>query len=162
MCNDPKLLEGYMIQSVLPVFPPGANEINSQVGFQERDGRIYYFHGQFPVFSHEKRDINSFRFITAQFHISGHVKQSEIVKAFGVPPISVKRSVKRLRENGIDGFSKKQRSGGTAHVLTDRVLVGIQKDLDKGLSTSEIAKKKKLKSNTIQKAISSGKLKKRD
>jgi transposase len=151
-----------MIQAVLPIFPPGANEINNQVGFQERDGRIYYFHGQFPVFSHEKSDINSFRYITAQFHLSGHVKQNEIVEAFGVPAISVKRSVKRLREEGIDGFSTKRRSGGTAHVLTKRVLAGIQKDLDNGMSTSEIAKKKKLKANTIQKAIASGKLKKRD
>lgn len=106
----PKKRRLVMIQTVLPIFPSGANEINSHIGFQEKDGLIYYFHGQFPVFSHRKDDLNSFRFVTAQFHICGHVKQVEIVNAFGVTPISVKRSVKLLREHGIEGLAFSQSS----------------------------------------------------
>ena len=49
------------------------------------------------------------RFITAQLVVSGNAKQVEIIEAFGVPPISVKRSVKILREEGIEGFSKKKK-----------------------------------------------------
>jgi phage portal protein BeeE len=36
--------------------------------------------------------------ITAQFCESGNAKQAEIARAFGVPPISVKRAVKLYRK----------------------------------------------------------------
>ncbi len=88
-----------MLQMQLPIFPPGLTLINRQIGFQKRDGIVYYFHGQLPVFSHDEDDLASFRFITAQLVLSGNVKQIEIAKAFGVPYISVKRSLKRLRDH---------------------------------------------------------------
>jgi predicted transcriptional regulator len=149
-----------MIQSVLPIFPPGSNCINNHVGFEEKEGRVYYFHGQFPIYFHEKMDLISFRYITAQLVVSGNVKQAEVIKAFGVPAISVKRSVKLLREEGIEGFTKK-RTGGTPHVLTSEVAEKVQRDLYKGLSPGKIGKKYNLKQSTIQKAINSGRLKKK-
>jgi hypothetical protein len=42
--------------------------------------------------------------ITAQFYTNGYVKQMDIVRAFGVTPISVKRAVKRYQEQGVQGF----------------------------------------------------------
>jgi transposase len=38
--------------------------------------------------------------ITAQFCVNGNAKQMDIVRAFGVTKISVKRAVKRYREQG--------------------------------------------------------------
>lgn len=149
-----------MTQAVLPIFPPGANTINRNVGFIEKNNEIFYFLGQLPIFSHIKDDISSFRFITAQLVVNGSVKQVEIVDAFGVPPISVKRSVKTLKEEGIAGFSKKKK-GGTPHVLTPEVVSKAQKYLNEGLCPSEVAKKLQLKSSsTIRKAINTGRLKK--
>ena len=98
-----------MPQTLLPIFPPGLTFINRQIGFEKKDGRIYYFHGILPVFSHDEDDLESFRFITSQLIVGGNVKQVEIVNAFGISSISVKRSVKRLREKGAQGFPRYKR-----------------------------------------------------
>ena len=73
-----------MAQLQLPIFPDGYTPINSLIGFQKRDGWIYYFHGSLPVYSHAEDDYDSFRFITSELVVSGSVKQADIVRAFGV------------------------------------------------------------------------------
>ena len=92
------------MQMILPLFSNEIKLINNLIGFQKKDDRIYYFHGLLPLFSHEEHDIESFRFITSQMIINGNVTQAEVIRAFGVPAISVKRAVKRLREAGSEGF----------------------------------------------------------
>jgi hypothetical protein len=42
--------------------------------------------------------------ITSQFCVHGGARQSDIIRVFGVTPISVKRSVKIYREEGLKGF----------------------------------------------------------
>jgi transposase len=149
-----------MLQMQFPIFPSSLTLINRQVGFEKKDGRIYYFCGQLPVFSHEKDDLASFRFITAQLVLSGNVKQIEIAEAFGVPYISVKRSVKRLRERGPHGFFAKPK-GRSPHVLTPEVVEKAQRLLYNGHTPSVVAKKLNLKANTIGKAIQAGRLHKK-
>jgi hypothetical protein len=60
-----------MHQMPLPIFAPGLSFINRQIGFEKKDGRIYYFQGLFSVFSHDKEDLESFRFITSQLVQAG-------------------------------------------------------------------------------------------
>jgi transposase len=151
-----------MLKMQLPLFPPELTFINRQISFQKRDGKIYYFHGLFPLFSHKESDLKSFRLITSELVVSGNVKQIEIAKAFGVTYISVKRSVKLLRKEGPEGFFKKEEAKDrTPHVLTDEVVEKVQGYLDKGYSSSEIAGKLNLKANTIRKAIQAGRLRKK-
>jgi hypothetical protein len=38
-----------MPQVQLPIFPAGVTHINSEVAFEERDGKVYYFNGHLPV-----------------------------------------------------------------------------------------------------------------
>jgi transposase len=149
-----------MPQLQLPIFPPGLTFINRQIGFEKREGRIYYFHGLLPVFCHDEEDLDSFRFITSQLVMGGNVKQVDIVKAFGVPSISVKRSVKRLREQGSRGFFK-EKKGRSAHVLIPEVQEKAQRLLYNGHNPSEVALRLKLKANTIRKAIQAGRLHKK-
>ena len=87
-----------MPQLQLPMFPEGVTHITNQLAVMKKDGQVTYFNGHMPVFSHDETDIETFRMITSQFCVSGHVKQSEIIRAFGVTSISVKRSVKTYRE----------------------------------------------------------------
>ena len=93
-----------MPQTSLPFFPEDIKLINSQVGFQKRNGIVYYFNGLMPIFQHPEDDLRSFRLFTSQLVVNGNAKQSEIIAAFGVSVISVKRWVKRLREEGLQGF----------------------------------------------------------
>lgn len=146
-----------MRQKQLPVFPEELTSINKRIEFEKRNSRVYYFHGGFPIFSHDENDIGSFRFITSQFAINGNAKQIEIALAFKVSYSSVKRSVKNLKNNGPEEFFKKPK-GGVAHVLTPEVLENAQWLLYEGCNSSEVAEKLKLKANTIVKAILEGRL----
>ena len=150
-----------MLTIQLPLFPPELTFINRQISFQKKDGKVYYFHGLFPLFTHEEGDLKSFRLITSQLVMSGNVKQIEIAEAFGVTYISVKRSVDLLRKEGPKGFFKKDVKARTSHVLTGEVVEKVQGYLDKRYSPSEIAGKLNLKANTIRKAIQSGRLRKK-
>ncbi len=73
---------------------------------------------------------------TSQLYIDGSVKQSEISQTFGVPSISVKRSVKVYREKGAGGFYDKRKGRGPT-VLTPPVLEKAQKLFDDGLDRKE-------------------------
>ena len=93
-----------MPQTHLPFFPEDTHLINSAIGFQKRNGMVYYFNGSMPVYQHSELDYKSFRLYTSQLVINGNSTQKEIANAFGVSEISVKRWVKRLREEGAQGF----------------------------------------------------------
>ena len=93
-----------MPQASLPFFPEDITLINSRIGFQNRNGIIYYFNGSMPIFQHPENDIRSFRLYTSQLVINGNALQSEIIRAFGVSPISVKRWVKKYKDKGSQAF----------------------------------------------------------
>jgi len=149
-----------MLEIQLPLFPPELTLINKQISFQKRDARIYYFHGLFPLFFHDEKDLKTFRFITSQLVVSGRVKGIEVSKAFGVSYISVKRNVKLLRKEGPEGFFKKLKVR-SAHVLIEEVLERAQKLLDKGHNPSEVARRLDLKADTVRKAVRHGRLRKK-
>jgi DNA invertase Pin-like site-specific DNA recombinase len=96
---------------------------------------------------------------TSQLIAQGTVSQTDIVKAFGVPRITVKRYVKLLREAGSKGFfaTPKRRS---APVLTPEVRSRVQALLDAGKSVPEVGKETQVRADTLHKAIRAGRLKK--
>ena len=139
-------------QLKLPIFPEGAKRISGELTAVKENEQVTYFHHAIPVFSHAEDDLATFRMITSQFYVSGHVTQAEIFRAFGVTSISVKRAVKLYQTKGAKGFYAPRVTRGAA-VLTPAVQNEIQQQLDAGLLVTEIAQKMQLKSNTIDKAI---------
>jgi transposase-like protein len=95
--------------------------------------------------------------ITAQFCINGNATQAEIRRAFGVSKISLKRAVKRYREEGPKGFYQPQKRRGPA-VLTPEVLASAQQLLDEGLEPSQVADRLGIKRDTFSKAVRAGRL----
>ena len=150
-----------MPQLVLPIFPQGLTPINELIGFENKDGQIYYYHGLLPVFSHDEGDRQSFRFIMSQLVVSGNVSQIQVSKAFGIPYITVKRSVKLLKDEGPEGFFKK-RKGRSAHVLTPDKIKKAQSLLYKGYNSVQIGAKIDVRPPAIRKAIQAGKLHKKN
>src|SRR5215813_6615000 len=146
-----------MPQLQLPLFPDGVTYITNQLAFGRKDGQVTYFNGHMPVFSHDETDIQTFRMITSQFCVSGHVKQSDIIRAFGVTSISVKRSVKTYREKGPKGFYAPRVRRGAA-VLVEDVVGEIEERLAGGATPAEVANTLGLKLNTIQKAMREGRI----
>lgn len=65
-----------------------------------------------PIYCHHEDDLDSFHLITSQIVDMGNATQAEIVRAFGISTTSMKRWVKRYRENGSKGFFAKRRGRG--------------------------------------------------
>jgi len=150
-----------MPQLQLPIFPEGLTAITNEIGFQRESGKVVYFYGHLPVFQHDVDDVRSFRLFTSQLIDRGTVRQVDVVNAFGVPLITVKRYVKVLREQGSKGFyaPRKYRS---APVLRGEVLSQAQLLLDAGKSVAEVGAEIEVLANTLQKAIRAGRLKKKN
>jgi transposase len=146
-----------MPQAQFPFFPVGVTHVTSMLAFSCEEGKVTYFTGNMPVFVHDESDRDSYRMITAQFCVNGHAKQMDIVRAFGVSKISVKRAVKIFREEGPRGFFKEPNRRGPA-VLTDEIVKQAQQLLDEGLDLGEVARRLALKHNTLYKAARIGKL----
>jgi transposase-like protein len=146
-----------MPQLHLPMFPAGVTPITDELAFERRDGRIVYFNGQIAVFVHAEDDVATFRMITSQFCANGHARQCDIIRAFGVTSISVKRAVKLYRERGVKGFYAPRASRGAA-VLTAVVVAEIESLLVEGASLGEVAQKLGLKLDTLRKAVSAGRI----
>ncbi len=146
-----------MSQTLLPLFPSESTPINAIVSFSKCDGMVRYFHGCMPVFCHPVDDMKSFRMFTSQLVVNGNCKQVEIVEAFGISAISMKRYVKKYREGGPAAFfaARKRRS---AAVLTPEVMEKAQRLLHDGASPKEVAKELGLKKDTLGKAIRKGSL----
>jgi hypothetical protein len=151
-----KKVEG-MPQVHLPLFPEGSIELSSHLAVQTREGRVTYFYGHLPVFVHDQCDLRTFRMVTSQFIVNGVVKEAQVIKAFGLPPVTVKRYVKLYRTMGAAGFFREAARRGPA-VLTDDVIERAQGLFDAGMSRSEVSDRIEVKSNTIAKAIRAGRL----
>jgi hypothetical protein len=146
-----------MPQLHLPMFPNGVIHITDQLAVMMKDGAVTYFNGHMPAFSHAENDISTFRMITSQFCVNGCPKQSDIIRAFGVTSISVKRSVKTYREKGPKGFYAPRATRGAA-VLVDSVVAEAEELLADGVSEADVAEKLGLKLNTLKKAIRAGRV----
>lgn len=144
-----------MPQMQMPFFAQGVTPINNMLAFSQEHGRIAYFTGNVQLYSHEEKDTRSFRMITAEFCVNGVAKQAQIVRAFGVPSLAVKRAVKLLRNEGTQGFYK-PRKGRSAAVLVPQVCSEVQTLLDGGMAITEVAKQKNIKVNTLSKAARAG------
>jgi hypothetical protein len=146
-----------MPQVHLPIFPEGAIELSSHLAVCTRDGRVTYFYGHLPVFIHDQSDVRTFRMVTSQFIVNGVVKEAQVIRAFGLPAVTVKRYVKLYRTMGTAGFYREALHRGPA-VLTDEVIGRVQGLLDAGMSRSEAGARTGVKPNTIAKAIRAGRL----
>jgi len=98
-----------MPQLQLPIFCQGVHFITANLGYQREGDEIVYLHGMMPVFLHRCDDLASFKMIVSQFYINGNARQSELVRAFGIQPLALKRWVKKYREGGPKAFFESRR-----------------------------------------------------
>lgn len=146
-----------MPQLQLPLFPPGSIEINNNLGAVCDNGRIVYYNGHLPVFSHAVADLRCFRMFTSQLIDNGSARIGDIVQTFGVSPTTVKRSLRKYREGGVDAFYVK-RPPHRGHRLTPEKLLESQQALQEGLTVPQVSEQVGVLSNTLHKAIRSQRL----
>lgn len=93
-----------MPQLQLPIFREGATMINSELAYYKQGTQIIYEHAMLPVYRHDENDLAFFKMTVCQLYINGAAKQVELVKAFGLNALSLKRWVKQSREEGPQVF----------------------------------------------------------
>ncbi len=146
-----------MPQALLPLIPAGASSINDRISVIRDNGEWTYLCGVAPIFRHPEEDRRSFRMFTAQLVCQGVCRQSDIVRTFAVSTNSVKRSVKKYREEGIEGFYQPRKRRG-ATVMTDDVTARAQEQLSRGCSRHQVADQLGVRYDTLRKAINQGRL----
>ena len=146
-----------MPQVQLPLFPAGATPMNDDLACECRDGQVTYFNGHLPVFTHAQNDLAAFRLYTSQLVVNGSATQGQIVRAFGLPKIAVKRAVKKYRTGGSGAFFQPapRRVGSK---LTHAVLTQAQALLDQGLEVPALSAQLGVLATTLHKAIKAGRL----
>jgi transposase-like protein len=149
-----------MPQMQLPIFEDGVTPITNDVGYEKNADTIVYYCGSMPVFSHRVDDLDSFRMVTSQLYVNGNVRQADLVRAFGINALALKRWVKRYRAQGPRAFFTTTRGGSKPRVLIPEVRERAQTRLDQGLSVNKIAKELGVSYDVLRKAIADGRLKK--
>lgn len=148
------------MQLLLPLFPKGVTLITPFLAVYEQDGEVYYSHSGMPIFTHQSKDHNQFRYITSNLVHQGLCQQVDIVNTFGVSPDSVRRYLRKFEREGMVAFVEKDGRHGRSYKMTPERLSRIQKQLDKGASNSSIARQEGISEGSIRYAINQGQLKK--
>ena len=146
-----------MPQLQLPIFPEGTTLITSELGFERKGDQVCYYHGLLPVFTHEVKDLATFRMFTSQLIVNGFATQGHISKAFGISITTIKRGTAKYRKGGPAAFFKPpaKRKG---HRLTPERLKEAQELLNSGMSHLEVGEQLGVLPDTIRKAIETGRL----
>lgn len=148
------------MQLLLPIFPTEVKLITPSLGVYEQDGEVYYSHSGMPIFTHESKDHNQFRYITSNLVHQGLCQQVDIVNTFHVSLDSVRRYLRKFEKEGMGAFIEKEGRHGRSYKMTPERLVRIQKQLNKGESNSSIARQEGITEGSIRYMIKQGKLKK--
>lgn len=146
-----------MPQLQLPIFPEGSENLSPEVAVVSKDGKVVYFNGQIPFFTHDTTDLASFRLITSQLMNNGQVTQSMIARTFSVPLRSVKRHLNRFRDDGAKAFFTPpvKREG---QKLSAERLKQVQGMLNQGLEVPQISREVEVLPSTLHKALKDGRL----
>lgn len=142
----------------VPVFPSSSRLLGERVAVIERDGVVWYFHYDMPVFSHAVTDLASFRMFTSSLCDKSQCKLVEVERAFGVTAISVKRALKQYRAEGPQSFFASNRPLVVPRVLKGETLTAVQALLDAGHPPRAIEDRLGVKADTIRNAIEDGRL----
>ncbi len=149
------------MQMQLPIFPQSTKLINSSVGIFEKDDFVYYLHNGSPIYCHEKNDLNSYRYITANLVVTKLCSPSDIANAIGVSNRNIQRYAKTLREKGTDWFFQREEKRGDAHKLTDEKLQDAQKMIDNFYSVVDVARLLGVTEGALRYHIKKGNIKKK-
>ena len=141
----------------IPMFQTGATQITPLLSFKKEDGWVVYFNGQIPIAMHREEDLPTFRMVTSQFYHMGLVSQSDLKRVFGLAPITVTRAAKIYCEHGPAGFYRERPTRGPG-VLVPEVVEKAEELLAAGIELSEVARQLSVRTDTLRKAISSGRI----
>lgn len=143
-------------QTLLPLQPAEAIEINDAVSYVDDGLTVGYFAAGVPVFSHANKDAVGRRVAWAQIIALRLATQKELSSAFGVSRITLYRQQLRLKEAGVAGLVDEKSGPKGPRKLTPEALLRVQKALDSGMSKRAASKGAGVDESTIRNAIERG------
>ena len=149
------------MQMQIPIFPKSTKLINANVGLFEKDDFVYYLHNGSPIYCHDKNDLNSYRYITANLVLTKLCTPKEIADALGVSNRNIQRYTKTLREKGTDWFFHKSEKKGDAHKLTKEMLEDAQEMINNFYSVVDVARLLGVTEGALRYHIRKGNIKKK-
>ena len=149
------------MQQILPIFPEDTKMVNYQVGFKQMDDFIHYFVNGMPVYCHEKKDKNGYRFVLATLVNNNFCSIRELSEALGVNKKNVERYAKDLRDKGMSHFFNRKETRGQCHKFTPEKIKEAQRLLNLGRSQYGTAKDIGVSESAIRYHIKAGTLKKK-
>jgi hypothetical protein len=148
------------MQMSLPLFTSEVTLINSNVGFQDINGIVYYYLNGLPIYSHLAGDLQAFRFFISNLIARGLCKKTHIRSAFHLSIDFVNRSCKTYEREGEAVFFKPENRHGYCYKLIGENLSLAQRLLDEKKNNCEIARQCNVTESSIRYAIKVGHLKK--
>lgn len=148
------------MQIQLPLFPEGTKMISDNVGVYVKGKIVQYIVNGLPIYSHDKENLNAFRFITSNLINQGLCRKVEIERGFNISEDSVHRYYKKFQNEGEGGFFGADARHGRAHKILGECRIRIQQKLSKGQSVNSIAKEEGVRESAIRYQIKQGLLKK--
>ena len=149
------------MQIILPLFPSELTLITPTLGFEEKNGFVYYFHSGMPIYTHPKSNLQAFRYITSNFVERGLCTRRDIADAFNVSYDSVKKNVLKFKKERENAFFGKESRHGHSYKLVGETIKKVQSKLETGQSILSIAKEEDISEGAIRAAIKRGALKKK-
>jgi hypothetical protein len=147
-----------MPQLLLPGFPDGTKSINPLVSVLNKDKQITYFLGPDNYFSHPEGDLASFRFVMATLLANGHLRPRDVIGSFlGISRRTLANWTKQLAQKGAGSFFVPPRVRGPV-VLAPEKAAECGRLLDEGLRPAEVARRTKVDSSTLRKALAAGRI----
>ena len=144
----------------LPIFPVSTKLLSPTWGVFEKDDYVFYLHNGSPVYSHNKNDLQTFRFVTASLINNKSCSASDLEREFSVNIRNFQRYAKTLKDKGPDAFFNPQDERGKCHKMTPAIIIDAQKYLDLGYSQKRTAKEINVNEASIRYHIKKGNLKK--
>ena len=148
-----------MAQQILPIFIEGENSINEKVHYEydKSTNTVCYYLYCLAFYTHDKDDSKSFQLVIALLICLGHCTNIEVIRGLSLAKSYVDRAVKKYRDGGTTTFFS-QRQVRSSPVLTPAVIASAQQLLAAGEAPGEVARQLRIKPNTLNKAINSGRL----
>ena len=151
-----------IMQMQLPIFPSSTKLLSATWGVFEKDNIVFYLHNGSPVYSHDKNDLKTFRFITATLIENKSCTATDLHRIFLVGIRNFQRYAKQLRDGGVDVFFKPKDDRGKCHKMTPEVIRKAQEYLDLGYSQKRTAKEINVNEASIRYHLKKGTLKKKE
>ena len=147
-----------MLTSRLPLLPPDARVVSSDLAVLLDDDRLVVFNASGAIYSCDRHDQEGLRLAAAMFTKLDLAKPTALARALEMHPATVFRCRQRLAEGGVEALHARKRGPKGPSKLTDETRARAQRRLAQGWSIRRVAAEVGVVEGTLRHAVKRGRL----